>query len=195
MKTQHPLGRFAEFSAALFWLVLALHNALNATHPLQWLVIAQFGLTAVRMVWRHSPNAATPWRWQALAWASALLPLVLQSQPEPSSFVTTAFVLQIIGLSLAVYALFTLGRAFGIAPADRGLVQHGPYRWLRHPAYAGELLALWGFGLVFPTLFNLSLLGLITLTLIVRVRAEEAVIAGYATYAAQVRWRLMPGVW
>ena len=48
------------------------------------------------------------------------------------------------GLALRTWAIATLGGWFtlrvGLEPAQR-LVQDGPYRWVRHPSYAGALLA------------------------------------------------------
>jgi protein-S-isoprenylcysteine O-methyltransferase len=48
------------------------------------------------------------------------------------------------GLTLRTWAIATLGGWFtlrvGVAPAQR-VVQTGPYRWIRHPSYAGALVA------------------------------------------------------
>ena len=45
---------------------------------------------------------------------------------------------------------------FSIVPEARGLVTTGPYQFVRHPIYLGEIIA--GFGLVLPTVFSLHLL-------------------------------------
>jgi protein-S-isoprenylcysteine O-methyltransferase Ste14 len=96
------------------------------------------------------------------------------------------------GYLLIIWSLARLGRRFGIAPADRGLVVSGPYRFVRHPMYSGELLLRLalsagnpGAPLVFSGLLYLQVL---------RALREEQVIAGYAEYANAVRWRLIPGV-
>lgn len=47
---------------------------------------------------------------------------------------------QVAGLLIGVAALITLGRSFGVAPADRGLVTRGPYAIVRHPAYTSYLV-------------------------------------------------------
>jgi len=45
------------------------------------------------------------------------------------------------GALFSTWALFTLGRQFGISPAKRGeRCRTGPYRWLRHPIYIGYAL-------------------------------------------------------
>ncbi len=94
------------------------------------------------------------------------------------------------GYLLILWSLARLGRRFGIAPADRGLVVSGPYRFVRHPMYTGELLlrlalcaGTTGAPLVFSVLLYIQVL---------RALREEQLIAGYAGYANQVRWRLIP---
>jgi len=89
----------------------------------------------------------------------------------------------------------SLGDTFGIAPADRGLIMHGPYRWLRHPAYAGAALNTLAFALANLSLWNGVVLALLLVSLVARCRVEERLLARYAVYAASVRWRLIPGVW
>jgi len=51
----------------------------------------------------------------------------------------------IVGYALATFALLDLGESFGVAPANRGIVRLGVYRWLRHPMYLGYSLAEAGF--------------------------------------------------
>jgi protein-S-isoprenylcysteine O-methyltransferase Ste14 len=92
---------------------------------------------------------------------------------------------------------------------NRGIVGHGPYAVVRHPAYAAKNLAWWIGAL--PTLYVLGSLGnvkgllyaLLSLTgwsLIYAFRAltEERHLLfagnGYAEYAARVRWRFIPRV-
>jgi protein-S-isoprenylcysteine O-methyltransferase Ste14 len=53
----------------------------------------------------------------------------------------------LIGTVFSIWSLATLGDCFGMFPEVRGLVQRGPYRWVRHPVYLGEIVA--GSGIVF----------------------------------------------
>ena len=100
------------------------------------------------------------------------------------------------GYALCLWALLTLGPRFGIAPADRGLTMRGPYRWIRHPMYLGELV--FRVVLVFTT-NNLVLSAILAVLLtgiqIWRIRREEVLLQGYECYRKIVRWRLLPGVW
>lgn len=85
--------------------------------------------------------------------------------------------------------------------ADRGhtVVRRGPYRWVRHPGYAGAIV----FNLSVPLLLGspaaLVAGGAIAVLLVVRTALEDATLRreldGYAEYAAQARFRLMPYVW
>jgi protein-S-isoprenylcysteine O-methyltransferase Ste14 len=50
----------------------------------------------------------------------------------------------VAGLAFSIYSLAILGRSFSVAPQVRTLVQHGPYRHIRHPLYSGEIITLVG---------------------------------------------------
>jgi protein-S-isoprenylcysteine O-methyltransferase Ste14 len=46
--------------------------------------------------------------------------------------------------SLTLWGIWTLRRSFSITVEVRALVTSGPYRWLRHPIYLGEILTALG---------------------------------------------------
>ena len=85
--------------------------------------------------------------------------------------------------------------------ADRGhhLITSGPYRYVRHPAYAVTPFLFVGGGLALGS----WLAGLLGLLLVVRTlwrtawedRVLREQLEGYAAYAEAVRYRLFPGVW
>jgi protein-S-isoprenylcysteine O-methyltransferase Ste14 len=107
-------------------------------------------------------------------------------------------VLLIAGLAFAIGSVAVLGRCFGILPDVRGLVTHGPYRFVRHPLYLGELTAVLGvvLGSREPLWAGLTWLVCVGLQL-VRTGYEERNIRAefpeYAEYAARTK-RLIPGV-
>jgi protein-S-isoprenylcysteine O-methyltransferase Ste14 len=85
--------------------------------------------------------------------------------------------------------------------ADRGhrLVTSGPYRYVRHPAYAAFPFLMVGSGLA-PGSWLAALIGLLlVLPVLRRAALEDRVLReqleGYAAYARQVRYRMFPGVW
>lgn len=108
---------------------------------------------------------------------------------------TLAFALAALG---AIASLLALGRSFSILPAKRALVARGPYRALRHPAYACELAMVVAAGSARAWWVGAALGAAVLATLVPRVRAEEALLASdeaWTAYAARVRWRLVPGLW
>ena len=103
------------------------------------------------------------------------------------------------GVVITVASLSTLGRSFGVFPAARRVVHSGPYRWIRHPAYFGQLLILTACGLsVSPQMGGLTML-VSTVCIGLRIRAEEQVLteqwAFYREYTQRVRWKLFPLIW
>jgi protein-S-isoprenylcysteine O-methyltransferase Ste14 len=100
------------------------------------------------------------------------------------------------GYTLVLWSLITLGPRFGVAPADRGLTSHGPYQYLRHPMYLGELV--FRVGMVFSSQnFFAGIILSLALVFIQcwRILREEKMIDGYSCYVQIVPWRLIPGLW
>jgi protein-S-isoprenylcysteine O-methyltransferase Ste14 len=106
-------------------------------------------------------------------------------------------VLMVAGMVVQIHAKLVLGCSFGCVPAHRGLKVSGPYRYVRHPMYAGYLLTHLAFLLINPTLWNLGVYVLCYSLQIPRLLAEERLLladARYVAYTRAVRWRLVPGV-
>lgn len=119
---------------------------------------------------------------------SAFLPIPF----IPKNLSLTMLAFGLAGYLLIFWSLISLNESFGVAPADRGLKTSGPYRFIRHPMYLGELV-LRGSFLLSNDLFQ----GGVTLVLllviqILRMLREEKLISDYPRYARLVRWRLIP---
>jgi protein-S-isoprenylcysteine O-methyltransferase Ste14 len=102
-----------------------------------------------------------------------------------------------VGLLLVIGGKMTLGRSFGIAPANRGVVARGPYMIVRHPIYAGYLITHVAFLVAQPTPLNLLIVAVADTALIARALIEERVLSTdvqYRTYCQRVAWHLVPGV-
>ena len=102
-----------------------------------------------------------------------------------------------MGLIVVIAGKLTLGRSFGIAPANRGVVVAGPYGFVRHPIYAGYLVTHVAFAFAYPSPWNLAILVVSDAALIFRALCEERVLATdrtYQTYCRRVAWHLVPGV-
>ena len=102
-----------------------------------------------------------------------------------------------IGLLIVVFGKLSLGRSFGLAPANRGIVCSGLYRHVRHPIYLGYLITHLGFVIANPVSWNLCLLGAADCALVLRAIREEKTLARdpeYRAYMHRVRWRIVPRI-
>ena len=85
--------------------------------------------------------------------------------------------------------------------ADRGqtVCKDGPYRYVRHPGYVGGFLFTALTGLVLGSWWASIPQVIAALFLVWRTGLEDktlqAELPGYADYAKEVRYRLLPGVW
>lgn len=102
-----------------------------------------------------------------------------------------------VGMLLTIWGKMAIGTSFGLLPATREVVCRGPYRFVRHPIYAGHFITHAGFLLSDLTLWNLTILGVLYLCQIVRVLREERVLrqeAAYRAYCREVPYRFCYGL-
>jgi protein-S-isoprenylcysteine O-methyltransferase Ste14 len=102
-----------------------------------------------------------------------------------------------LGEAFAVYSMLYLGRSFSIFAEARNLVTRGPYRYVRHPLYLGEMIAIWAYMLAYPTWWSMGLTMLFTVLQAWRAKVEERKLLQhfpeYATLRAQAGF-LWPNV-
>ena len=141
-----------------------------STHPLDW---------ALSLIAVNAPLLAVP------AAASTFVPLQI------------ATALMFAGMITQISAKAALWRSYGLIPANRGVKTRGPYRFLRHPMYAGYTLTHIGFLLGFPSLQNFLLYLTAFAIEVARLIREELILNKdplYREYVARVRYRLLPGI-
>ena len=121
----------------------------------------------------------------------------------PSWLIAPGFLLIALGYAFASWALAE-NRFFSSLvriQVDRGHVvcDTGPYRLVRHPGYAGNLLALPGIVLALNSMWTL-IPAVVALTIaVIRTALEDRTLQeelpGYREYARRVRYRLIPGIY
>ena len=122
---------------------------------------------------------------------------LLLSPPHPmaSSSVTYLYIIFLwmtAAACLTVWGLWTLRRSFSITVEVRELVTVGPYRFVRHPVYLGEMLSALGVAVLRFSAANAALLLLFTAIQLYRSRMEENKLAcvypAYRDFAARSFW-------
>ena len=192
------------FGLLLMAIVVARWGHAWATDTSRWtallvLISEGYTLMLVLLARRASHRDMSPMAMAATVYATCCIVLL-----EPQG--TTRLAPEWVGAALLVISMawvFTskvyLGRSFGLLPAQRGLVNTGPYRALRHPIYFGYLIGHVGLLLANFSWLNLAVLLLLYVAQIVRIQREEAVLAAtsadYREYQQRVRWRMVPGVY
>lgn len=107
------------------------------------------------------------------------------------------YTLQLTGLAVQLVAKLSLGRSFGIVPANRGVKTGGAFRLVRHPTYFGYTIAQAGALLGSLSWRNAAVVTTVCALLFLRAWLEERVLMkdeAYRAYAARVRYRILPGV-
>jgi protein-S-isoprenylcysteine O-methyltransferase Ste14 len=148
------------------------------------MIVALYGPMAIMIV------AGLDHRW---GW-SAIVPEVIQ--------VLAGFLIA-GGYGLAVWAMVENRYFSAVAriQKDRGqeVVTTGPYRIVRHPSYAGAILASLALPIMLDAIWSLIPAVVLVVALILRTGLEDRMLRteldGYQSYAEKTRNRLIPGVW
>lgn len=124
-------------------------------------------------------------------------PLVRPAHVAPLAPEVITVALSAVGLMVVIGGKVSLGRSFGLMPANRGVVCSGLYRLIRHPIYVGYLVTHLAYVAANPSIWNVVALVTADLGLMARAVCEEATLARdpeYRAYQARVKWRVVPGI-
>lgn len=123
--------------------------------------------------------------------------------PLPLPIRIAALLIYILGNGLAFWAVLanpffsTIVRIQ--AERDHVVVSSGPYGRVRHPGYAGALLAHLALPFALNAVWALAPWAIGAFFFVVRTAREDHTLRdrlpGYSAYQNRVRWRLLPGVW
>jgi protein-S-isoprenylcysteine O-methyltransferase Ste14 len=124
---------------------------------------------------------------------------MLRLQTPEMSLLQQAFVFVLMGLGAGAgtLVLLWLGKSFAIMPEARTLVTSGPYKYVRHPLYAAEIVIVLGMILQYQQPSSLLLGGIVIALQVARSVHEERVLLQafpeYEAYRARTR-RFVPGL-
>lgn len=192
------LDRVEQAGILMLWVPFA-WRMLHSDNPYAaWVMISEFAIVVFTLLRRPTTAISVNLGDWMLACTATLAPLlIVPSEQGAPLFVDIGMFLLIVGNFWQCFAKFVLRRSFGIAPANRGIKVSGPYRYMRHPMYAGYLFVHAGVLMLMFNWFNLAIYAIGWTAQIRRLLAEERLLAkdpAYAEYMGKVRWRLLPGL-
>jgi protein-S-isoprenylcysteine O-methyltransferase Ste14 len=207
VKIRVDIGRIAMVPAAAIVLLLDLMTLVDrgGGSALRWagtlLAVAFYSL----VIWcylRRGPARATTSSVTARAaavvatWAPFVIPWLHGAPPGPV-WQGVSDVLLLAGTAWAVWSLRSLGRNLSVIAQVRDVADGGPYRWIRHPLYAGEIVSTLGLAIAAHSLAAMAVwLGICVLQAYRAVREEQlllAVLPGYGAYRIRTA-ALLPGI-
>ena len=179
----HRIGQYKDFLVKPLWAVESL------------IFVAFLVSYAIRM---DPLERSRGFREIVVPMIGGVLPFALLLTPPSPRMAGNAYGLHAVlywmtaASSFTLWGLWTLRRSFSITVEARALVTGGPYRWVRHPIYLGEMLTAGG---VLAWRFSLQSLVFFMIFVevqMLRARWEEdkllKTFPGYKDYAARSRW-------
>jgi protein-S-isoprenylcysteine O-methyltransferase Ste14 len=198
----HATDIFARAASGLLFVLLSLNlvrDFLATRRVTGLLLLVSEALVVVLIVFRRPAQQVDRSLAARVVTALSMLgPPLLRAGTE-SPLLPDAFtaIVSCAGLALVISAKLTLGRSFGLVPANRGVVDGGPYGLIRHPIYTGYVVSHLAFLAAHPTTVNAALLVAADSALVLRALLEERTLLDderYRVYCARVGWHLMPGL-
>jgi protein-S-isoprenylcysteine O-methyltransferase Ste14 len=207
IRTRPDLGRILMIPAAAIVLLLDLLALASqgGGSPLRWAGTLLAGAFYSLVIWcylRRGPARATTSSVRARApavvatWAPFVIPWLHGASPGPM-WQGVSDVLLLAGTAWAVWSLRSLGRNLSVIAQARDVADAGPYRWIRHPLYAGEIVSSLGLAIAAHSLAAIAAwLGICVLQVYRAVREEQLLLAVLPAYGAyRIRTAaLLPGI-
>ena len=161
------------------------------------LLVSEALVVALTLVRRSAAVVDRSWHARILTMFATFGPPLVRPAGVAIAPEALTIMISAAGLIIVVLGKLSLGRSFGLTPANRGVVSTGLYRLVRHPIYLGYLITHVGFVVANPAAWNLAVLALADAALMLRAIREEKTLVldpQYREYMSRVRNRIIPGV-
>ncbi len=200
------------FTLLLVMNIFGIHHDVKALEPVstikvatlmhRLLIVCFYVLFVFLYLVRRSAKATTnSFTAKIIAVVATFIPFAIPVLGRPINdlgIMLIADVVTILGMVITLYSLSALGRSVSIIPQARSLVQNGPYKFVRHPLYLGELIAISGIVMARFSIAAMSVFCLLAALQIYRAVQEERLLAGtfpeYESYSLK-RARFIPGIY
>ena len=192
------LDRIEQVAIVLLWIVLAARVEVSGNPWAPLLLVSETAVALFTLIRRPTQKLSMElgdWLLAMTATCAGLL--VLPGTAMIPALVPLGVFLAVAGNLIQAWAKLILRRSFGVAPANRGIKISGPYRFVRHPMYAGYALVHLAVLILMFHPMNVVIYAIGWWAQILRLLAEERLLEqdpDYAAYMQKVRWRLIPGL-
>jgi protein-S-isoprenylcysteine O-methyltransferase Ste14 len=193
------LDRIEQVGVVVLWALMTWRVYLSENPYGPLLVLSESAVVLFVLIRRPTANISVrsgDWYLAITATFAPLLIAPVGATPAPA-MIMVGKLLVFLGIIVQAWAKLVLRRSFGIAPANRGVKVGGPYRFVRHPMYAGYLATHVGLLMLLFSPLNAVIYAIGWWAQIKRLLAEEWLLSEdstYRNYAHNVRWRLIPGI-
>ena len=120
------------------------------------------------------------YRWMQMAYPAAFLTMAFEAAIRGVGFnqlSALGIVVFVLGKAIKYWAIATLGSRWAfrvLVPPSSSLIEHGPYRYLRHPNYVGVIGELAGLALAAGAIVSGAIsVVLFAMLIALRIRVEE----------------------
>lgn len=136
-------------------------------------------------------------------WLLICLPLIEHSYYPRNSWIVTSMglVIAITGTIIRAVGITTLGKYFSAHIEiwdNQRIVEEGIYKYIRHPAYSGNVMQTIGFPLILNAYFSITISIIVIALFVYRIVLEEKVLIEafpqYREYMKRTK-RIIPGIW
>ena len=209
-KARVDLGRLVMVPFAGLMLVvdvklLTRHATSGAAGELRWLGVVAVCAFYALIIWSYLRRGRAVATCRsvtahvaavAATWGPFVFPLLRASSPGVGQQFASD-VLVLVGTTWSIWSLRFLGRNVSVLAQARNVVDRGPYRWVRHPLYAGEIVSSLGLAIAAGSATAAGLwLTLCALQGYRALREEQVLLRalpGYQVYRARTA-ALLPGI-